>query len=300
MISYQHCAEAAPYQVVFKKCRVPRGFLLTPDYLLACCQLFNVISSSLPRTIKSVIEVSHLQKSFGQVKAVDNISFQVLPGEIFGLLGPNGAGKTTTLRILSTLLKMDSGSATLNGLDVKKQSEEVRRTIGVVNGGMGLYDRLTGLEVLQYFGNLYGLSKNAVQKRVSDLDGMLQLGATLSRRCGDFSTGMKQKIVIARAVIHDPSIIFFDEATNGLDVMARRAVLDFVKNYPKGKRTVIYSTHIMNEVEELCSRAAVIYQGKLIAENTINGLLEETQSKNLEQAFFSLVENSGLIKEETL
>ncbi len=257
------------------------------------------LSSSSVCRIVNVIEVKNLQKSFGKVKAVDNISFHVAPGEIFGLLGPNGAGKTTTLRILSTLLKADGGSAILNGLDVKKQSEEVRKTIGVVNGGMGLYDRLTGLEVLHYFGNLYGMSKSAVEKRVRELDELLQLGATLQRRCGDFSTGMKQKIVIARAVLHDPSIIFFDEATNGLDVMARRAVLDFVKNYPDSKRTVIYSTHIMNEVEELCDRAAVIYQGKLIAENTITGLLDKTQTKNLEQAFFSLVENSGLIQEES-
>jgi sodium transport system ATP-binding protein len=110
---------------------------------------------------------------------------------------------------------------------------------------------------------------------------------------------MKQKIVIARAVLHDPSIIFFDEATNGLDVMSRRAVLDFVRNYPEGKRTVIYSTHIMNEVEELCNRVAVIYKGKLIAENTVTGLLEQSQTRNLEQAFFSLVERSGLVKEET-
>jgi sodium transport system ATP-binding protein len=246
-----------------------------------------------------VIEVKNLSKSFDGLKAIDSISFQVLPGEIFGLLGPNGAGKTTTLRILSTLLKADSGSALLNGLDVKKQGEEVRKTIGVVNGGMGLYDRLTGLEVLQYFGNLYGMSKSAVEKRVKELDGLLHLGATLHRRCGDFSTGMKQKIVIARAVLHDPSIIFFDEATNGLDVMARRAVLDFVKNYPDGKRTVIYSTHIMNEVEELCSRAAVIYKGKLIAEDSIHGLLLRTRAKNLEQAFFYLVENSGLVTEES-
>jgi sodium transport system ATP-binding protein len=244
-----------------------------------------------------VIDVKNLQKSFGTHKAVDHISFNVLPGEIYGLLGPNGAGKTTTLRILSTLLKADGGTATVAGFDVKKQSEEVRKTIGVVNGGMGLYDRLTGLEVLHYFGTLYGMSKQAVDKRVKELDGLLQLGATLKRRCGDFSTGMKQKIVIARAVLHDPSVIFFDEATNGLDVMARRAVLEFVKQYPEGKRTVIYSTHIMNEVEELCSRAAVIYQGKLIAEDTITGLLNKTETKNLEQAFFALVERSGLGQE---
>jgi sodium transport system ATP-binding protein len=241
-----------------------------------------------------MIEVQDLCKTFGSYKAVDRVNFQIQDGEIFGLLGPNGAGKTTTLRILATLLKADSGKATLNGLEVTPRNEAVRTMIGVVNGGMGLYDRLTGREVLHYFGTLYGLSKPMIEKRIVELDQLLGLGNTLNKRCGDFSTGMKQKIVIARAVLHDPPIIFFDEATNGLDVMARRAVLDFVKNYPQGQRTVIYSTHIMNEVEELCQRVAIMYQGKVIALDTVDALLETTQCKTLEQAFFSLVETSGL------
>jgi sodium transport system ATP-binding protein len=241
-----------------------------------------------------MIDAQQLNKSFGSYKAVDNLSFQIPDGEIFGLLGPNGAGKTTTLRILSTLLKADSGKAIVNGLEVTTNSEAIRQIIGVVNGGMGLYDRLSGREVLHYFGQLYGLSKSTVETRISELDQLLSLGNTLDKKCGDFSTGMKQKIVIARAVLHDPPVIFFDEATNGLDVMARRAVLDFVKAYPQGKRTVIYSTHIMHEVEELCQRVAVIYKGKMIALDSIENLLSKTQTKNLEQAFFHLVETSGL------
>ncbi len=241
-----------------------------------------------------MIDVQQLGKRFGNYEAVHNLSFQIQDGEIFGLLGPNGAGKTTTLRILSTLLKADSGKATLNGLEVSKNPEEVRKIIGVVNGGMGLYDRLTGREVLHYFGQLYGLNKSIINRRIVELDKILNLGSTLDKKCGDFSTGMKQKIVIARAVLHDPAIIFFDEATNGLDVMARRAVLDFVKNYPQEKRTVIYSTHIMNEVEELCQRVAVIYRGQLIAIDTVENLLGQTQTKTLEQAFFALVEHSGI------
>jgi sodium transport system ATP-binding protein len=244
-----------------------------------------------------MIEVRQLSKRFGNVTAVDKVSFAVQAGEIFGLLGPNGAGKTTTLRILATLLEPDEGEASVDGKSVRRESEAVRQRIGVVNGGMGLYDRLTGREVLHYFGKLYGMKTAAIEARIAALDELLELGNTLTRRCGEFSTGMKQKVVIARAVLHDPPVIFFDEATSGLDVMARRAVLDFVKRYPTGGRTVIYSTHVMSEVEELCGRAAILYQGRLIAEGSVPELLGRAEATNLEQAFFRLVERSGLVRE---
>jgi sodium transport system ATP-binding protein len=237
-----------------------------------------------------MVEVRQLEKSFGKVRAVDNVSFSARPGEVYGLLGPNGAGKTTTLRILATLLKADGGEATVNGLDVVKDAERVRASIGVVNGGMGLYDRLSGREILHYFGKLYQMTSEEIERRIADLDLLLDLGETLSRRAGGFSTGMKQKIVIARAVLHDPPVIFFDEATSGLDVMARRAVLDFVKRYPGGERTVLYSTHVMSEVEELCDRAAIIFQGQLIAEGSIKELLTLGEASALERAFFTIVE----------
>ncbi len=242
-----------------------------------------------------MIEVKELSKRFKTLMAVDKVSFSVPAGEVYGLLGPNGAGKTTTLRMLATLLRLDGGTATVNGFDVARQAEEVRRCIGVVNGGMGLYDRLTGQEVLQYFGEFYGMSRQAVAKRTKDLDDLLHLGDTLSRRTSDFSTGMKQKIVIARAVLHDPAVIFFDEATSGLDVMARRAVLDFVKAYPGSERAVIYSTHVMSEVEELCDRVAIIYKGRMIAEGSVADLRQQVEAQSLEQAFFQLVERSGLV-----
>ena len=242
-----------------------------------------------------MINVSNLSKNFGQYKALNKVSFNVKAGEVYGLLGPNGAGKTTTLRILATLLKADSGTAHINGFDIKSQSEAVRSCIGVVNGGMGLYDRLTGHEILHYFAKLYGLGKAATDKRIKDLDGLLNLGDALAKRSNSFSTGMKQKIVIARAVLHDPAIIFFDEASSGLDVMARRAVLDFVKAYPSEARAVIYSTHVMSEVEELCDRVGIIYQGSLIAEDSVPNLIEQTQTSSLEQAFFKLVEHSELV-----
>jgi sodium transport system ATP-binding protein len=241
-----------------------------------------------------MIEAKNLVKEFGAVRAVDDVSFNVGAGEVFGLLGPNGAGKTTTLRILATLLEADSGQAIVAGHDVMRDPEAVRRLIGVVNGGMGLYDRLTGREVLQYFGRLYGLSDARIRQRTAELDDLLDLGAALSRQTGGFSTGMKQKIVIARAVLHDPPVIFFDEVTSGLDVMARRAVPDFVKHFPDSERAVIYSTHVMSEVEELCQRAAVIYRGRLIAQDSVSALLAQTETRSLESAFFRLVERSGL------
>lgn len=239
-----------------------------------------------------MIDVKNLHKSFGPVNAVSNLSFAVKAGEVFGLLGPNGAGKTTTLRILATLLKPDQGQATVGGFDILTQAEQVRSKIGVVNGGMGLYDRLTGREVLHYFGKLYRLAPSQVEARIKVLDELLELGDTLTRRCETFSTGMKQKIVIARAVIHDPPIIFFDEATVGLDVMARRAVINFVKRYPSESRSVVYSTHVMSEVEELCDRAAIIYQGRLVALNSVAALKAQHGATSLEQAFFAIVEGS--------
>lgn len=223
------------------------------------------------------------------VLAVDDLSFEVAAGEVYGLLGPNGAGKTTTLRVLSTLLEADSGTATVAGHDVRTDSEAVRASIGVVNGGMGLYDRLSGREILHYFGSLYGMTRSAVEARIEKLDPLLQLGDTLHRRAGGFSTGMKQKIVIARAVIHDPPVIFFDEATSGLDIVARRSVIDFVKAYPTAERCVVYSTHVMSEVEELCQRACIIYEGAKMAEGTIDEIVAAGEGRNLEDSFFRMV-----------
>ena len=239
-----------------------------------------------------MIVVEALGKTFDETTVLRGVSFSVSPGEVFGLLGPNGAGKTTTLRILATLLAPTEGRAEIGGFDVVKEPEQVRRRIGVVSGGMGLYDRLSGREILRYFGRLYGLTRAQTDARISELDALLDLAETLEKRAGDFSTGMKQKIVIARAVLHDPEIIFFDEATSGLDVMARRSVLEFVKSYAATGRTVLYSTHVMSEVEELCGRVAVLYGGSLIAQGTPEQLIQEAGARGLEAAFFTLVERS--------
>ncbi len=239
---------------------------------------------------EAMILTEGLGKRFGEVRVLQDVSFSVPPGEIFGLLGPNGAGKTTTLRILATLLTPSEGRAEVGGFDTLDKPEQVRRLVGVVNGGMGLYDRLTGAEILHYFGKLYGMSYRSIEARIAELGALLELGDTLTRRAGDFSTGMKQKIVIARAVLHDPQIIFFDEATSGLDVMARRNVLTFVQRFAESGRTVLYSTHVMSEIEELCDRVAILYGGSLIAQGTPQELVERAEARSLEAAFFQLVE----------
>jgi sodium transport system ATP-binding protein len=243
-----------------------------------------------------MVKVEGLSKKYaGNKFAVQDLSFEAQAGEIYGLLGPNGAGKTTTLRMLATLLEPTSGSASVAGFDIRTQSEQVRRSIGVVNGGMGLYDRLTGREILEYFAGFYGMSKADTRARTKELSDSLELGEVLDRRAGEFSTGMKQKIVIARAVIHSPPVLILDEATNGLDVVARRAVLEFARSYKTSGRVVLYSTHIMSEAEELCTRAAIIDHGKLIAMDTVENLKTSTQTVSLEDAFFKLTKaNSAL------
>ncbi len=248
-----------------------------------------------------MVEVQELSKRYGQkVLAVDRVSFQAKDGEIYGLLGPNGAGKTTTLRILATLLEPTSGAASVAGFDVKKRPMDVRRAIGVVNGGMGLYDRLTGREILEYFASFYDLSRAQTAQRIEEVSLALEMQDVLDRRAAEYSTGMKQKVVIARAVLHQPAVLILDEATNGLDVVARRAVLDFARAYRGSGRVVIYSTHIMAEAEELCDRAAIIDRGRLIAEDSIPNLKAQVGASNLEDAFFKLTRGSSPREEVTV
>jgi sodium transport system ATP-binding protein len=245
-----------------------------------------------------MIEVEALSKRYGQHSAVENLSFKARDGEIYGLLGPNGAGKTTTLRILATLLTPSSGTARVAGYDTGQNPEAVRRNVGVVNGGMGLYDRLTGREILRYFASFYGIKTREADIEIAKLSEALAMDELLDRKASEYSTGMKQKVVIARAVIHQPAVLILDEATNGLDVVARRAVLEFARAYKGSGRVVIFSTHIMAEAEELCERAAVIDHGRLIAEDTIVALKAKAGAQNLEEAFFQLTQkataNNGL------
>ncbi|WP_337870290.1 ATP-binding cassette domain-containing protein [Meiothermus sp.] len=240
-----------------------------------------------------MIEVVNLQKSYQKTQAVRGISFRVQPGEVYGLLGPNGAGKTTTLRMLATLLKPTGGSAKVAGFDVLRQTLEARRNLGIVNGGMKVYDKLTGYEVLDFFGSFYDLWGPRLKERIAWAAELLHIEpSVLSKQVRQMSTGMQQKIVIARAILHQPQVLLLDEATAGLDVFARRALLDFVKQYAGLGKTLVYSTHVMSEAEEVCDRVGFINQGLLVFEGSLQEALE-LGSGNLERAFIRRLEQAA-------
>ncbi|RDI95786.1 ATP-binding cassette domain-containing protein [Meiothermus sp. QL-1] len=244
-----------------------------------------------------MIEAIELQKSYRKFQAVCGVSFTVQPGEVYGLLGPNGAGKTTTLRMLATLLRPTGGSARVAGFDVKRQSLEVRRNLGIVNGGMRVYDKLTGYEVLEFFGGFYDLWGPRLRERIGWAAELLQLDeAVLKKQVRHMSTGMQQKLVIARAILHQPQVLLLDEATAGLDVFARRALLDFVKQYAELGKTLLYSTHVMSEAEEVCHRVGFINRGRLVYEGRLSEALE-LGGGNLERAFINRLKETGLAPE---
>ncbi len=236
-----------------------------------------------------MLKINQLGKAYGDFRALRSVTLEARSGEVFGLLGANGAGKTTLLRTLATLLSPTSGSASVNGFDIVRQSHQVRASIGLVSGGMGLHDRLTGRETLRYFASLYGLSSARTEERIETLNRQLDLGDLLDIRAGGFSTGMKQKIVVARALIHDPPVLLLDEAASGLDVLARRTLLDLVAALRTQERLIVYSTHVMSEVEELCDRLAVISGGEVLKVGTVNELVQDSGESNLERAFFQLL-----------
>lgn len=237
----------------------------------------------------SLLFVEGLSKRYGDFSALSDVSLEAFGGEVFGLLGPNGAGKTTLLRLLATLLKPSGGRVLVGGKDTVTEAEAVRRMVGVVNGGMGLPARLTGREILRSFADFYDLTPDAADAKIAELDEQLGLGRTLDTRAGEYSTGMRQKVVIARAVIHDPKVLILDEAASGLDIFARRNLLDFVAASRGSDRLTLYSTHVMSEAEEVCDRVAILYKGRLLALDRIVNILETTGEKTLEKAFFKLV-----------
>jgi sodium transport system ATP-binding protein len=241
-----------------------------------------------------MIEARHLSKIFhdrkrGEVRAVDDVSFRVPAGQIYGLLGANGAGKTTTLRLLATLLQPSSGTAVVAGKDVCREPAEVRAQVGFLASTTALYGRLTAREMVAYFGRLNGMSEQLIATRIQQLSADLEMQEFLDRRCDKLSTGMKQKTSIARTLVHDPAVMIFDEPTLGLDVMSARAVIRFVRECRQRGKAVIYSTHVMSEVEKLCDVVGIIHQGRLLAEGTVSGLQERTGETDMEEIFVKLV-----------
>ncbi len=240
-----------------------------------------------------MIEVRDLSKWFpapgGQKTAVDAVRFTVYPGEVFGLLGPNGAGKTTTLRMLCTVLTPSAGTASVAGFDVVTEASEVRRHVGFLSANTGVYDRMTAWEMVQYYGRLNEIPPDVLQQRLDDLFTILKMNDFRDVPGGKMSTGMKQKVSIARALVNDPPVLIFDEPTAGLDVLVQRAVLDNIRQLRGQGKTIIFSTHIMREVEKLCDRVAVMSRGKIIACGTLNDLREMYKQDDLEELFFALV-----------
>jgi sodium transport system ATP-binding protein len=242
-----------------------------------------------------VIRVEHLSKSFrdyrrGWVSAVSDVSFECHPNAIFGLLGPNGAGKTTTLRILSTVLRPTGGRATVAGFDVATRPEEVRAHIGYMSASTGIYDRMTAWELVEYFGRLYGLEEVRLRERMESIFDWLQMNDFRDTLGSKMSTGMRQKVSIARTIVHDPPVLIFDEPTSGLDVLVARAVLQKIAELRDQGKTIVFSTHAMHEVEKLCSKVAIIHKGRVQAEGSPGELLERYDQPDLEELFFHLVE----------
>jgi sodium transport system ATP-binding protein len=237
-----------------------------------------------------LITVKNLSKSFhdkkrGTIKAVDNISFVCLPNQIYGLLGPNGAGKTTTLRLLSTILTPDSGSAIICDNDVVAQAGQVRNSIGFLTGDTGLYRRLTGREILRYFASLYGMTKEQFDRNLEFVTRLMDLGEFIDTKTDKLSTGQKQRVSIARTMIHNPPVLILDEPTAGLDVIASRAIIEFISRARKEGKTILFSTHVMREAERICDKIGIIHQGRIMAEGTVDELRRQFSNDDLEEVF---------------
>jgi sodium transport system ATP-binding protein len=236
-----------------------------------------------------VIELRDLQKSFGDVRAVDGVSFAAKDGAITGLLGPNGAGKTTTLRMLYTLMKPDRGQVLIDGIDAAVDPLSVRRRLGVLPDARGLYKRLTPRENIDYFGQLQGLDKATLKSRREGLIDALDMRDIADRRTEGFSQGQRVKTAIARALVHDPRNVVLDEPTNGLDVMSTRALRDFLRRLKDQGHCVLFSSHIMQEVAALCDRVVVIARGRVQAEGTLDELRAQAGEQDLEEAFVRII-----------
>ncbi len=241
-----------------------------------------------------MIQVEGLTKIFndkkrGKVVAVNNLEFNCRKGQIFGLLGPNGAGKTTTLRILATMILPTKGKVMVNGFDVVKEANKVRRQIGFLSSETGLYDRFTPRETVRFFGRINGMEDRIIEKRMTEIFHNLDMEDFQDVRVNKLSTGMKQKLSIARCIIHDPPILILDEPTVGLDIITARIVTEYVKGFREQGKCIIYSTHIMREAERLCDVIAIIHKGDLITQGTIEELKKNSSSEDLEEIFFELI-----------
>lgn len=251
-----------------------------------------------------MIQVSNLRKEFlltrqqkkelntteNKALAVSDLSFSCRAGRIFSLLGPNGAGKTTTLRMLATLIEPSSGQIQINGIDAIANPQQARTQIGFLTGSTGLYARLTPIEVIDYYADLYGVEKSIREQRKEELFTLLHMNDFLHKRIGKLSTGMKQKVSICRTMIHDPSVVIFDEPTSGLDVITAENIIKLIRSCKDQGKTVIFSSHIMSEVDLLCDDLAIIHKGELKFSGTMQDFKSQMQTPNLTEEFIRIVQ----------
>ena len=245
-----------------------------------------------------MIEVKNVTKEFTKkiskketikFKADDNISFKVKSGEIVGILGPNGAGKTTLLRMIAGIMEPTEGSIKINNLNYHENSEEIKKQISFLSGSTKLYKDISPYELLTMCGEYYDLEKEEITKRINEITKRFNLDSFIHQRIDNLSTGQMQRTNIARCVIHNPNIYIFDEATSGLDIIASKTILDFIKEEKKKNKSIIYSTHYMEEAENICDRVILIHEGKIIKEGTPSAIIKECQVTNLRDAFFCLI-----------
>ena len=221
--------------------------------------------------------------------AVDKVNIECQPGKIFGLLGLNGAGKTTLMRLLSTVLKPTSGTAKVNGFDILTDSQKVKASIGFLSSDTALYPRLTAEETVTYFARLNGIGEEVIQKRLENIFMIFDMENFRDRRVDKLSSGMKQKVSLARTIIHDPEVLILDEPTLGLDVITSKNIIQFIRRAKEENKCVLFSTHIMHEAEKLCDEIAIIHRGKILAAGTLEKLQSETRLKDLDEVFIKLV-----------
>ena len=226
------------------------------------------------------------------VEAVRDATFEVASGEVFGLLGPNGAGKTTLLRMLAGIISPTSGRCLIDDMSVDTAPDEMRRHVGFLSGTTKLYGRLSGREVLRYFGRLHGMAEESIARRTEELCDLLTLREFIDRRCETLSSGQTQRVSVARAILHDPPALILDEPTAGLDIVSSRAILDFLVDARTRGRSILFSTHYMTEAEMLCDRVGLIYQGAILATGTKDELYSRTETGNLQEAFLALMRHS--------
>lgn len=237
-----------------------------------------------------MIRVDNITKRFGKVEAVRGVSFDAPDGRITGLLGPNGAGKSTTLRVLYTVIAPDSGTASIDGVDVRESAVEARRRVGALPHGAGLYPHLTARENIRYYGRLCGMQPELIEERTEQLIEDLEIGPFAERQTKGFSQGQKTKVALARALVHDPHNVILDEPTNGLDVMATRSLRDIIRGLRDAGRCVLFSSHIMQEVAALCDDIIIISAGQVAVRGSADEIREKTGCDDLEDAFVRAIE----------